>query len=242
MTLGASRGRAAAFAGALLASPALACGSPPEPAARPDKDVQVLREEHTPDKLVARGRAFQQVGDLVRAEQYFAAALQAGGDAKEILPLLLKVCIDATRFQAAIEYAEPHLQRHPEDYRLRMLVASLYAAVGQPARARTHYERVLESQPDEATAHWALALLLRDQLGDRQAADVHFREYLRLRPDGPHAEEARASLLKPVVVGPTPLPTPLAGPAGANGGAVDGSKPTPPAPPPGPVKIEGKKP
>jgi len=30
------------------------------------------------------------------------------------------------------------------------------------------------------------------------AADPHFREYLRISPRGPHAEEAQASLLKSV--------------------------------------------
>ncbi len=199
-----------------------ACGPRPDPPAHPEKDVGVIREEHTPDKLVARGRAFQQLGDLVRAEEYFAAALKAGGDAKEVLPLLMRVCIEATRYEAAIEYAEPYLARNPGDYRLRLLVASLYAAINQPARARAHYERVLEEHPDEAIAHWAFAVLLRDQVGDRATADVHFREYLRLRPDGPHAEEARASLLKPVVA-ETVAPA-------ASAGAV------------GPVKIERKRP
>ena len=66
-----------------------ACGRPPDPPAHPEKDVGVIREEHTPDKLVARGRAFQQLGDLVRAEEYFAAALKAGADPKDVLPLLM---------------------------------------------------------------------------------------------------------------------------------------------------------
>jgi tetratricopeptide (TPR) repeat protein len=232
-----SRGLAAAAV--CLASVATsACGRPPDPPAHPDQDARVIREEHAPDKLVVRGRAFQQIGDLVRAEQYFAAALQAGADPAEVLPLLLRVCIEATRYMAAIEYAEPYLQRHPEDHRLRLVVASLYAAIGQPARARAHYERVLEEHADEPTAHWALGVLLRDQVGDRVGADAHFREYLRLRPEGPHAEEARSSLLKPVAVAPV-VPVATVAPAVS---VLPATSTSVNAPGPMPIKIEGKRP
>jgi hypothetical protein len=46
-------------------------------------------------------------------------------------------------------------------------------------------------------AHYALAVLSRDE-NDPVGADKHFREYLRLAPNGPHAEEAQASLLESV--------------------------------------------
>ena len=56
---------------------------------------------------------------------------------------------------------------------------------------------VLEEEPDDAQAHFALAGLLRDK-GDPIAADHHFREYLRVDPKGPNAEEARGHLLQRV--------------------------------------------
>ena len=59
-------------------------------------------------------------------------------------------------------------------------------------------------------------MLLRDEFHDRAGADKHFREYLRVAPDGAHAEEAKGSLLKdvsdaPVAAPPTPVvaPTPV---------------------------------
>ncbi len=220
---------------ALPLSVGVACGPPPPPKGQAEKNVKTLVDEQSPDKLLARGKAFYAAGDLTRAEQYYAAALQAGAPESEVLPLLLRVCVEASRFQVAIEYAEPILKRHPENWKLRMVVGSLYAAVGQNVTARTHYETVVEQHPDEPTAHYALAVLLRDQFVDKVGADAHFREYLRLAPLGPHADEAKGSLLKPV------KPEAPAPPAPANGTAVAPSSAPPSSSNAPPSKDEPKK-
>jgi hypothetical protein len=54
----------------------------------------------------------------------------------------------------------------------------------------------LQTAPRHADAHYALAVLLRDELGNHSQADAHFRAYLELRPEGEHAEEASESLLE----------------------------------------------
>jgi tetratricopeptide (TPR) repeat protein len=180
----------------LIAMSLVACA----PAARPGavaRDVQIMQVESSPDRLFARGKAFHSVGDPTRAEQYYAAALQAGYPEAEVLPLLLRVCIDSGRFEVAIDYAEPYLRRRPHDARLRSVVAALRMALGDVAGARKEYETILETD-DDPMAHYALALLLRDQFAERLEADAHFRAYLRLEPSGRHAEEARASLLRSV--------------------------------------------
>jgi hypothetical protein len=59
-------------------------------------------------------------------------------------------------------------------------------------------EKVVELEPEDAKVRFSFAVLLRDQCGDPEAADEQFRAYLRIDPGGEHAEEARASLLKPV--------------------------------------------
>lgn len=171
---------------------------------------KIAEGERTPDKLVERGKGFYDVGDLTRAEQYFAAALTAGAPEKDVLPLLLRVCVEAKRYRVAIGYAEPVLHKHPDDYRLRMLVASLYAAVDDFGAAQQQLETVLSQHPDDASAHYALAVILHDELHQLLDADVHFREYLRIEPNGPHAEEARSLLLKEVKPSIAPTPGPLA--------------------------------
>lgn len=173
-----------------------------------------VRAEETPEKLLARGRAFMSVGDFGRAEQYFASAIERGADRHVAMPLLLRACAEEKRYRAAIDYAEPELRRHPDDARLRFVVASLYSSIGDVAAARSALERVVQDKPNLAPAHYALAVLLRDEQGDAVQADAQFREYLRLDPSGSHADEARGSLLKLVLRGGVPITTPPAPPPG----------------------------
>lgn len=176
--------------GALGCSPA---GSPPDKATV----VTTFQKEQAPDKLFAEGKALAALGDSVRAEQYLAAALVGGGDDKAITPLLVQVCVNDGRLRSAIEYAEPYVRKHPDDVRARYLLGTLYGGIGAFDRARAEYEAVIAAKPDTPEPHWALALLLRDDLNDQPNATVHFREYLRLAPTGAHADEARASIKDP---------------------------------------------
>jgi tetratricopeptide (TPR) repeat protein len=173
-----------------------------------------VQAEETPEKLLARGRAFMVSGDLARAEQYFASAIEHGAEPRVALPLLLRACAAEKRYRAGIDYAEPHLRRHPNDALLRFVVASFYTTIGDVPAARTELERVVRDKPDLAPAHFALAVLLRDEQGDRVQADLHFREYLRLEPDGVHVDEARGSLLKLVERGGAPITAPPPPPPG----------------------------
>jgi tetratricopeptide (TPR) repeat protein len=180
---------------ALVAALALP-GCAPKGGDKVAAQIRVVQAEETPDKLLSRGRSFAAVGDFGRAEQYVSAALDRGADPRVALPLLLRVCAEARRYRAAIDYAEPQLKKHPDDFHLRFVVASFYATIGETVVAREELSRIARAQPDFAAAHYALGVLLRDESGDVVSADVHFREYLRLEPRGAHAEEARSSLLK----------------------------------------------
>jgi tetratricopeptide (TPR) repeat protein len=174
------------------------CAPAESPADHIRGDLATMRSEHSVDKLVVRGRAFASVGDLTRAEQYLSAALDVGGDPAVLLPQLLTVCIEANRYRVAIAYASPWLERHPGDRKLRFVVASLRTNVGDALGARADLERLVTDGPNDPRAHFAYAVLLRDYLGDVAEADGHFRAYLRLDPNGPHAEEARSALLRTV--------------------------------------------
>lgn len=163
-----------------------------------EKDVETVKAEQSPEKLLARGRVFASVGDHTRAEQYFAAALDGGADPQVVLPLLIRVCLAEQRYRAAVAYSEPYLRKHPDDFRLRFVVGSLYAAVGETDTARDHLKQVAQQKPDYAEVHFAMGMLALEGDSDRVAADQHFREYLRLDPDGEHAAEAKGYLLKTV--------------------------------------------
>lgn len=166
-------------------------------------NVKTFERDQKPERLIQLGKAFAQVGDLTRAEQYFAAALDSGADGHVVVPMLLAVCVRDGRYRAALEYGEGHLRKHPTDGRTRFVVATIYAGIGEAAQARAHLERVIVERPEEAEAHFALGVLMRDSFKDPVSADPHFREYLRLAPQGSHVEEARGSLLRSMPTAPT---------------------------------------
>lgn len=183
---------------ALLTSSASVLGCAAERGNKMQADLALYKKDANPKRLIEYGKGFAQVGDLTRAEQYFSAALEAGGDETVVTPLLLKVCIQDGRYRVAIQYGENFLRKHPNDVRTRFVLATLYLAIADNVAARTQFERVLAAKPEEADAHFALAVLMRDSQEDLLSADLHFREYLRLKPGGAHAEEAQSSLLKSV--------------------------------------------
>lgn len=171
-----------------------ACAGPRSRARTASEDV---REESTPGELVRRGEAFAALGDMTRAEQYFVAALKAGGDAGALVRRLVAVCVADGRYPVALEYAEEHLRNHPTDVAVRHAAATVRAALGDVGGARVELRAVLGSRPDIADAHYALAILAKGE-GDVMGADASFREYLRLAPNGPRAEVARANLMQTV--------------------------------------------
>jgi Flp pilus assembly protein TadD len=173
----------------------VACGGS-SPGANPAHTLAIMRKGVQPQKLIDEGRAFAAVGDTTRAEQYLAAAMSNGADEAVVIPLLIKVCVRDGRYELAIDYAQHYTQKHPSDTRVRYLLGTLYAAIGDGGRARRELEFVISAKPDDAEPHWALAKILQDQGKDPVLADGQFREYLRLAPTGAHAEEARASLTK----------------------------------------------
>lgn len=158
--------------------------------------MATFKKEATTENLLDRGKAFAAMGDSTRAEEYLAAALDQGADPREVLPLLLQVCVQTGRYRSAIQHGENQLRKHPDDVRTRFVVGTLYVAIGETKDAKSNLETVVTARPDDAKAHYALAILARDSENDVVGADLHFREYLRIEPTGPHAEEARASLLK----------------------------------------------
>jgi tetratricopeptide (TPR) repeat protein len=175
---------------------ALSCAGAPAPRGSATDRLPTTREAVR--GLLQRGESLARAGDSVRAGQYLEAALDLGADNGRVLPLLLTVYVRSGRYRLALERAERHLASHPFDDRIRFLSGALHAALGAHARAAEHFERILARTPNHARAHFALATLLRDSCADAAGADRHFREYLRLDPRGPHAQEARASLLKEV--------------------------------------------
>src|SRR2546427_2370956 len=65
---------------------------------------------------------------------------------------------------------------------------------GDFERAINLYEAALDDSPRCAEVHYKLALLYDDKLNDPISALHHFKRYLGLSPDGPHANEVKKSM------------------------------------------------
>jgi tetratricopeptide (TPR) repeat protein len=147
-------------------------------------------------QLLEVAAAAERLGDPLRAQQYVLAARKAGADPNITLPWLLRLYVGDGQYRMAIDTAREQLRSHPQQFELRMLLASLYRATDLEVAAIEQYEQVLVTQPSEPRAHFALASLLHEGGHDAARADQHFRAYLALAPAGAYADQARSLLLK----------------------------------------------
>ncbi len=153
----------------------------------------------TARQLYDTGMTAARSGDLVRAEQYLVASMQRGGIPEAVvLRQLVSVCVQASRFRAAVAYAQPYLERHPHDWALRYLVGTILDGLDEHQAARRELEAVIADNARHADAHFLLATLLRERFNAPASADAHYRLYLEISPQGAHADEARAGMLRQV--------------------------------------------
>lgn len=166
------------------------------------KSRELVRAE-----LVKQGQQLAAAGEDVRAEQYLVAALDLGADVKRVLPTLLRVCVAAERYEAALAYVERYEPPAEDDPQLTLVLAALEIGLGQVERARKNLEQLVMEEPSPQ-AHYMLGELYAQRLQDYGTADRHYREYLALAPNGPHAARARRSLLKTTSAAESSKPVP----------------------------------
>ena len=82
----------------------------------------------------------------------------------------------------------------PSRYNQLVHDADNKATQGDFGRAINLYEAALDDSPRCAEVHYKLALLYDDKLNDPVSALHHFRRYLALSPNGPHANDAKNSI------------------------------------------------
>lgn len=169
----------------------LGCG---QSSSKPPRTAAEEKAE-TAASLVEQGRAYAEIGDGLRAQEYFASALKAGADEKVVLPLLLRACVSQKNYRLAAEYAEAALAREPRNARLRLLAGTLHASVGDSTRSRERLEQAAAELEGEPEVQFTVAVSFRDDANDVVNADKYFRRYLALAPNGEHADEAKSSLM-----------------------------------------------
>ena len=79
------------------------------------------------------------------------------------------------------------------------------SAQGDFERAVNLYEAALDDTPRGAEVHYKLALLYDDKLNDPVSALHHFKRYLALSPNGPHAKDVKDSIKRDEIAALTAL-------------------------------------
>lgn len=167
-----------------------ACHSARLEARSADHTVPVL----SPGQLFQIALFHANHGDLLRAEQYLSTARAEGYDEPEVVYWLVRVCVSAGRYRSALRHAEEHLRAHPTNWRLRFVVASLYEALEDLARARIELENIVRAEPSRALPRYSLAKLYMREGATPQGAVAHLEAYLQLEPNGRHAAEVEVML------------------------------------------------
>ena len=90
-------------------------------------------------------------------------------------------------------------------YTQLMQEADSKSARGDFERAVNLYEAALDDSPRGAEVHYQLALLYDDKLNDPVSALHHFKRYLALSPNGPHAKDANSSIKRDEIAALTAL-------------------------------------
>ncbi len=145
--------------------------------------------------LRGQGLAYARRGDLVRAQQYLAAAKLKGFDPRIVVPELVKVCVAGSRLRAALLYAEPYLRRHPEDAGMSYVVGTIHIALGNIQRASEHLTGALRGNEIMVDAAFSLAVLAAKE-GKIEEERDHLQHYLELRPNGRFSVRAKVMLAK----------------------------------------------
>jgi tetratricopeptide (TPR) repeat protein len=121
------------------------CSSSSPVAASPQPGPNQAQQYH------ASGLRLSRQGQSVRAEQYFLASIDAGGDEDLVLGDLIETCIASGRLRSAIDYVERALRGDPKSFELLRLAVSLYVSLGQAEAADEHVQVLVAAKklPDE---------------------------------------------------------------------------------------------
>ncbi len=75
-------------------------------------------------------------------------------------------------------------------------MAVVYAKEGKSLEAEKEYLQALRIDPLDAASHYNLAILYDDELHNTKRAIMHYKQYLKLRPDAPDADEVRQWIMQ----------------------------------------------
>lgn len=97
-------------------------------------------------------------------------------------------------YQQSLTYWQQAVALRPDNPQGHNGLGSIYKALGRHAEAVAAWQQSVQLAPDYVTAHFNLGLIYLHQLDQPQAAQIHLRQVLALRPDHPQAAQIKAVL------------------------------------------------
>ncbi|MGQ9605395.1 MAG: tetratricopeptide repeat protein [Thermogutta sp.] len=159
----------------------------PIPCGRPNADTEPLPSDT--ETLAALAETYDDEGRLSEAVEHYRAAIAAGGLTAELcfqlgdaLYRLGDLAAARERFWMAVELDDGFVEA-------RVNLGAVLAESGDLDLAEAAIRGALTLVPDYPDAHYLLAKLLREMGRLEEAAD-HHREFVRLAPHSPWAEES----------------------------------------------------
>ncbi|MFM7846898.1 MAG: tetratricopeptide repeat protein [Planctomycetota bacterium] len=162
---------------------------PPAPAS--DSDAPL-----TPEQILEQVAVAEESGDLELAIDLCRTAMAAGGPRAESAFLLGELLYRVGDLSAARERYYQAIEMDEDYVEARANLGCLLLEQQQSELAIAAFTGALRYHPDYPDAHYHLARTL-DDCGRTVEAEEHWREFLRLAPDSPWAEEARQRLTTP---------------------------------------------
>ncbi len=149
--------------------------------------------EQTPmpakEEILETAAQLEDEGRLEESLEMYRVALTAGGPTPEVCFQLAELMYRLgdlagarERYYMAIELDENYVEA-------RANLGCVLAELGQPELAISAFQGALKYHRGFPDVHFHLARTL-DELGRREEAETHWREFLDLAPDSPWAEEA----------------------------------------------------
>lgn len=140
------------------------------------QQVQVLAPQQS-QAYTSPARLWEQMGQPERAQQILQQGLSKGADSAELRLLLAQHYIQQQQWAAADAVLLPQfdLSLYPEYYGLKATAAQ---QLGDSVAAQQWFSRLIVLQPQQAR-WWLGAAIAFDQHGQRQQAQLHYRQALQ---------------------------------------------------------------
>ena len=144
-------------------------------------------------ELLDQAADLEDAGNLQESVDTYRAALAVGGPNAEINFLIAELLYRMGDVTAARERYYTSLELDEDYVEARANLGCVLAETGQLDLAVAAFEGTLARHGDYPDVHYHLARTL-DEMLRTESADEHWRDFLRLAPDSPWADEARDRL------------------------------------------------